>query len=178
MITFLCSWLSSYSDCSDIAYSERHYTNIRLFASIPVTELHRYYSLSWLLVVNFLSNEITITDLKDFGLIAYKASRGNSLILFLSQRLDLLVWFYVYPLGFSLLGNLTHHLALYQVSIRTLERIATPLPSLMASLPTACGLLHLAVKTCGQFISDWISAMPGTPKKDAYPKDKHLIDPK
>ena len=121
--------------------------------------------------INFLSNEITIADLQDFGLIAYKASRGNSLILFLSQRLDLLFWFYVYLLGFSLLSNFTHHLALYQVSIRTLERIATPLPSFMASLPTDCGLLHLAVKTCGQFISDWISAMPGTLKKSPWIKD-------
>ncbi|WP_288208947.1 hypothetical protein, partial [uncultured Catenibacterium sp.] len=61
--------------------------------------------------------------------IACEASRGNSLILFPSQRLDLLSWFYVYLLDFGLLRNLIHHLALYQVSVRTLKGIATPLPS-------------------------------------------------
>ena len=65
----------------------------------------------------------------------------------LSQVPDLLFWFYVYLLGFDLYGNLTHHLALYQVSVRNLERIATPLPSPKASRLTACGSLRLAVTT-------------------------------
>ena len=65
----------------------------------------------------------------------------------LSQVPDLLFWFYVYLLGFDLYCNLTHHLALYQVSVRNLERIATPLPSPKASRLTACGSLRLAVTT-------------------------------
>ena len=48
----------------------------------------------------------------------------------------------VYLLDFSLHINLTHHLDLYQVSVRTLECLATPLPSLISSRITACGLLE------------------------------------
>ena len=42
------------------------------------------------------------------------------------------------------------------------KRITTPLPPSLPSLTTTCGSLHLAVNTCGWFISNWISAMPGT----------------
>ena len=69
--------------------------------------------------------------LKILDFIVHKISRGNSRILFLSQRPDLLSWFYVYLSDFGLLGNLIHHLALYPVSVRTLERIATPLSSIL-----------------------------------------------
>src|SRR5699024_2274481 len=92
--------------------------------------------------------------LKILDFIVHKTSRGNSRILFLSQRPALLSWFYVYLLDFGLICNLIHHLALYQISVRTLERIATPLPPSSTSLLTTCGSLHLAVTTCGWFISD------------------------
>src|SRR5699024_4170425 len=92
--------------------------------------------------------------LKILDFIVHKTSRGNSRILFLSQRPDLLSWFYVYLLDFGLSSNLIHHLALYPVSVRTLERIATPLPSSLTSLSTTCGSLHLAVTTCDRSISD------------------------
>ena len=49
--------------------------------------------------------------LKILGFIVHKTSRGNSRILFLSQRPDLLSWFYVYLSDFGLLCNLIHHLA-------------------------------------------------------------------
>ena len=71
------------------------------------------------------------------------------LLFTLSKRLDLLSWFYVYLLGFGLHSNLIHHLALYQVSVRTLEWTSTPLPSLISSRIPACGSLHLVVNTCG-----------------------------
>ena len=86
--------------------------------------------------------------LKILEFIVHKTSRGKSRILFLSQRPDLLSWFYVYLLDFGLYCNLIHHLALYQVSVRTLKRIATPLPPSLTSLLTTCGSLHLAVTTC------------------------------
>ena len=89
------------------------------------------------------STDVTITDFKDIGIHRPQDLPGNSRILFLSQRPDLLSWFYVYLLDFSLLGNFIHHLALYQVSVRTLERIATPLPPSSTSLLTTCGSLHL-----------------------------------
>ena len=48
---------------------------------------------------------------------------------FTAQPPDLPSWRYVCLLGFGLLCNLTRHLALYQVSVRRLNRFATPLPS-------------------------------------------------
>ena len=48
---------------------------------------------------------------------------------FTAQPFDLPSWRYVCLLGFGLLRNLTRHLALYQVSVRRLNRFATPLPS-------------------------------------------------
>ena len=48
---------------------------------------------------------------------------------FTAQPFDLPSWRYVCLLGFGLLCNLTRHLALYQVSVRRLNRFATPLPS-------------------------------------------------
>ena len=100
--------------------------------------------------------------LKILDFIVHKTSRGNSRILFLSQRPDLLSWFYVYLLDFGLICNLIHHLVLYPVSVRTLERIATALPPSLTSLLTTCGSLHLVVTTCGWFVSNCIRAMPGT----------------
>ena len=50
--------------------------------------------------------------LKILEFIVHKTSRGNSRILFLSQRPDLLSWFYVYLLDFSLLGNFIHTFSL------------------------------------------------------------------
>lgn len=46
---------------------------------------------------------------------------------FSAQPPDLPSWFYVCLLGFGLCCNLTRHLALYQVSVRRLVRLATPL---------------------------------------------------
>ena len=103
--------------------------------------------------------------LKILEFIVHKTSRGKSRILFLSQRPDLLSWFYVYLLDFGLYCNLIHHLALYQVSVRTLKRIATPLPPSLTSLLTTCGSLHLAVKTRGWTCTSKISAMLGTQSK-------------
>lgn len=48
---------------------------------------------------------------------------------FTVQPFDLSSWRYVCLLGFGLYSNLTRHLALYQVSVRRLDRFATPLPS-------------------------------------------------
>ena len=48
---------------------------------------------------------------------------------FTAQPPDLPSWRYVCLLGFGLYCNLTRHLALYQVSVRRLDRFATPLPS-------------------------------------------------
>ena len=78
------------------------------------------------------SHNLPSLILKILDFIACETSRANSLILFPSQRLDLLSLFYVYLLDFDLARNLIHHLALYQVSIRTLKGIAIPLPSLLA----------------------------------------------
>ena len=87
--------------------------------------------------------------LKILGFIVHDISRGNSRILILSQSPDLLSWFYVYLSDFGLICNLIHHLVLYPVSARTLERIATTLPPSLTSLLTTCGSLHLVVTTCG-----------------------------
>ena len=74
----------------------------------------------------------------------------------------------IYCLGFtftfwtSICNAISSTIWPHQVSVRTLKRIATPLPSPMTSLSTACGSLHLVVTTCGWFISNWTHAMPGT----------------
>ena len=66
----------------------------------------------------------------------------------------------IYCLGFtftfwtSICNAISSTIWPHQVSVRTLKRIATPLPSPMTSLSTACGSLHLAVTTCGWFISN------------------------
>ena len=149
------------SNYSGIAYGELHHINIRSFRM----GVHTYYDLSWLLVADLFRPMVPSLFLKILDFIVHKTSRGNSRILFLSQRPDLLSWFYVYLLDFGLICNLIHHLALYPVSVRTLERIATPLPPSLTSLSTTCGSLHLAVTTCDRSISDWIRAMPGTLEK-------------
>ena len=149
--------LSSISNCPDIAHGELHHIYIRSFSIDVLT----YYDLSWLLVTNLFRPMLPSLILKILDFIVHKTSRGNSRILFLSQRPDLLSWLYVYLLDFALVSNLIHHLALYQISVRTLERIATPLPPSSTSLLMTCGSLHLAVTTCGWFISNWIRAMPG-----------------
>ena len=119
--------------------------NIRSFG----IDVSTYYDLSWLLVVNLFRPMLPSLILKILDFIVHKISRGNSRILFLSQSPDLLSWFYVYLLDFGLICNLIHHLVLYPVSVRTLERIATPLPPSLTSLLTTCGSLHLVVTTCG-----------------------------
>ena len=73
---------------------------------------------------------------------------GVSLDSFAAQPPDLLLRFYVYPLGFGLHGNLTLRLASYPVSVRRLLGFAYPLPPPQSLLTPACGLLHLAVNTC------------------------------
>ena len=153
--------LSSISNCPNIAHGELHHINIRSFG----IDVFTYYDLSWLLVADLFRPMLPSLILKILEFIVHKTSRGKSRILFLSQRPDLLSWFYVYLLDFGLYCNLIHHLALYQVSVRTLKRIATPLPPSLTSLLTTCGSLHLAVTTCGRSISDWIRAMPGTQYK-------------
>ena len=65
-----------------------------------------------------------------------------------------------------MLCNLIHHLALYQVSVRRLERFATPFPPLFPLLQTACGSLHLAVTTRDRTFTCEISVMPDTHKED------------
>ena len=82
---------------------------------------------------------------------------------FAAQPPDLLLRFYVYLLGFGLLGNLTHRLALYPVSVRRLAGFATPLPPPLSLLTPACGSLHLAVNTRGGTFTRKNCAMPGTP---------------
>ena len=68
-------------------------------------------------------------------------------------------------LGFGLMCNLTHRLALYPVSVRWLLGIATPLPPPLPLLAPACGSLHLAVNTRGGTFTRENCAMPGTHKK-------------
>ena len=86
---------------------------------------------------------------------------------FAAQPPDLLLRFYVYPLGFGLVSNLTHRLALYPVSVRRLFGFATPLPPPTPLLASACGSLHLAVNTRGRTFTCKNCAMPGTLKKIA-----------
>ena len=64
-------------------------------------------------MVNLFRPMLPSLILKILDFIVHKTSRGNSRILFLSQRPDLLSWFYVYLLDFGLICNLIHHLALY-----------------------------------------------------------------
>ena len=84
---------------------------------------------------------------------------------FAAQPPDLLLRFYVYPLGFGFSCNLTLRLALYPVSVRRLLGFATPLPPLLSLLTAACGSLHLAVITRGGTFTRKNCAMPGTVKK-------------
>ena len=88
---------------------------------------------------------------------------GVRLSSFAAQPPDLLLRFYVYPLGFGLLCTLAHRLALYPVSVRRLLGFATPLPPLLSLLTAACGSLHLAVTTRGGTFIRKNCAMPGTP---------------
>ena len=52
-----------------------------------------------------------------------------------------------------------------QVSVRRLKNFATPLPSPMPLLASACGSLHLAVNTRDWTFTSKISAMLGTHQK-------------
>ena len=88
--------------------------------------------------------------------------RHNS---FAAQPPDLLLRFYVYPLGFRLFGTLAHRLASYPVSVRRLLVFATPLPPLLPLLVAACGSLHLAVNTRGGTCTRKNRVMPGTRNK-------------
>ena len=90
---------------------------------------------------------------------------------FAAQPPDLLLRSYVYPLGFGLLSNLAHRLALYPVSVRRLLGFTTPLPPLLSLLTAACGSLHLAVNTRGGTSTRKSCAMPGTLKEKGCPHD-------
>ena len=94
--------------------------------------------------------------------------RHNS---FTAQPPDLLLRFYVYPLGFGLLRTLAHRLALYPVSVRRLLGFATPLPPLLSLLTAACGSLHLAVNTRDRTFTCKNCAMPGTRNRGTNPYD-------
>ncbi len=85
--------------------------------------------------------------------------RHNS---FAAQPPDLLLRFYVYPLGFGLMYTLAYRLASYPVSVRRLVGFATPLPPLLSLLTAACGSLRLAVTTRGGTFTCKNCAMPGT----------------
>ncbi len=87
---------------------------------------------------------------------------GVRLNSFAAQPPDLLLRFYVYPLGFGLLCTLAHRLVSYPVSVRRLLGFATPLPPRLPLLVVACGSLHLAVNTRGKTFTCKNCAMPGT----------------
>ena len=96
---------------------------------------------------------------------------------FTVQPFDLSSWRYVCLLGFGLLRNLTRHLALYQVSVRRLDRFATPLPS-----PRPHGLRLAVCYTWRQIPVAGLSptrcvSCPTHVKKNACPKKgKHFLD--
>ena len=101
---------------------------------------------------------------------------------FVAQPPDLLLRFYVYPLGFGLICSLALRLALYPVSVRRLAGFATPLPPPLTLPSTACGSLHLAVNTRGRTFTCKNCAMPGTQRKAtagspamAFPEKRSII---
>ena len=131
---------SSNSNCPNIAYGELHHINIRSFSSGVST----YYDLSWLLAINLFRPMVPSLFLKILDLIVHKISRGNSChpTSFTTSGFTVLVFNTSTLLDFGLNCNLIHHLPLYPISVRTLERIATPLPSSLTSLSTTCGSLR------------------------------------
>ena len=62
-------------------------------------------------------------------------------------------------------GDITRHLALYQVSVRRLLGFATPLPPPPALPQAACGSPRLAVTAWGWTVISYNRALPGTLEK-------------
>ncbi len=166
-VTIPSPWLSmSSSGCPRLAYSDLHCYDIRPFpvcapgTTASMTPGHKL----------FVARASTLTG--------PPGVRHNS---FAAQPPDLLLRFYVYPLGFEVSCLLTHRLASYPVSVRRFLGFATPLPPLLPLLVAACGSLHLAVNTRDGTFTRKNRAMPGTHEKAApvagqVPPDKNRND--
>ena len=147
-ITFPSSRLSSLSNYPNIAYSDLHSINVSVLQYFYLLRLH---------LISYgkpFSTEGTITDFKVYQNSSSIRPPGVRHKPFFFHNV------LIYCLGFTFTFRTSVCIATlstiqpHQVSVRTLKRIVTPLPSPMTSLSTACGSLHLAVTTCGWFISN------------------------